>query len=914
MRGNAADKVDWLQNEWIPSGPPVCVLSGFSGTGKSAVCHHVIDNIEMPCAYIPLSEDLGFDDFVLTLAGELEVAGLPQMANDADSDMLTSLSGTQSTPQLLVIDDFDYLIDGKTGLPPARFVQFIKSLSRNTSTKLRLLLIIDRIIPESIWEMDQVTTTVLNAPGRDEACEWLTEILAREGLGSELSEVDKIGVAQWLGGNFSAMGSFVQCLRYESIDELILLDPEGWELREQVVSQRLIESLERKFVDRTLARLDQNSKSLLEFLSVYRRPFRSDAIERLASEVIDAKDVRDELTSRFLLDRRRNWYSMNSIIRELCTKSIGPSSRRKNFAHNRAADHYVRHFKNVNPNQSLTSHSMEFVEARYHLWFADRIDEFEDVAGNFRRQIIRSLGPNPRLPREREERMQLLTMINGALAGQQKDYHVLRGVLAKLLMERNWKDDDTLALRHLRVAVQQSHDPETWRMYVQLTARLDGARTAETVARRGFTVINSQHHANLYDSVVEAYRREDMVPDAIRFLDEGLQSLDISAQIFLSPVLGRLLSRSGRSAEAVRRLITIYQQAVAAGGSNAPYYWRPIEQALFIAHGQGDAASFKYIEQSIVPSDFADSFRFLVLCLSHQLSGNYRAAAEVAREHSTTGSKRSPALAGQEAFSWLCCGEVGEAESAISKISLPNNAASTWLRACVYYSAGRLELCREMVEELEKRELDISDSDIPGHLVSIWNEAGGYGNVHPAFYFPNLPSSLTGLDRDLRRSLGNYTALGGVDPRNVWFPRRVENDVEVQDEPAHQAVHHPLVAIQVGGSVAEYNVGQAGAVGDGAVANNPVFVQGSVDPLVNQLPALANELRTLRAAMASQARTDEEFASLNEIEAAIESADRQDVDATRGRLASAGSWALGVAASIGGGLALAALKSALGLG
>jgi hypothetical protein len=611
VRGNAADKVEWLQNEWIPSGPPVCVLSGFSGIGKSAVCHHVTDNIEIPHVFIPVSEDLSFDDLILVLAGELEEAGLPQMANDIDGDMLNSLAKTQTTPQLIVIDDFDYLVDIKTGLPPARFVEFIAHLSPHAPSKLRVLLVVDRLVPESIWEMDQVTTTVLNAPSHDEACEWLTEILAREGLSSELSDAEKVGVAQWLGGNFSAMTSLVQCLRYESIQELVQLDPEGWELREQVVSQKLIKSLERKFLSKTIDRLDQNSKSLLDFLSVYRRPFRLDAIERLSSEVIDPKIVRDELVARFLLDRRKNWYSMNSIIRELCSKNINASSRRKAFAHNRAADHYVRHFKNVNPDQSLTNHAMEFIEARYHLWFADRIDEFEAVAGNFRRQIVRSLGGTPRLPRKKEERMQLLMMINGALAGQEGGYHLLRGILAKLLIERGSKDDDILALRHIRVAVQKSraaHD--IWQTYVQLTARIDGARAAESAARRGFAVVHGVLCANMYESVLEAYRREDMLPDALRFLEEGLDSLDISGKVALSPVLGRLFTRVGRSTEAIERLVFIYQEAVGTDG-NVPY-WRPMEQAIFIAHGHNDVAMLNHIENSILPSDFADSFRVLV--------------------------------------------------------------------------------------------------------------------------------------------------------------------------------------------------------------------------------------------------------------------------------------------------------------
>jgi hypothetical protein len=255
------------------------------------------------------------------------------------------------------------------------------------------------------------------------------------------------------------------------------------------------------------------------------------------------------------------------------------------------------------------------------------------------------------------------------------------------------------------------------------------------------------------------------------------------------------------------------------------------------------------------------------------------------------------------------------AEIAVSRIALTNNAASIWLRACIYYCADRMELCREMLEELERCDVAIADEEISDYLISVWDEQGGiYGHAHPSFYFPVLPAALTGLDRDLRKSPGSYSALGGVDPQSVRMPRRRHGTGDTTGNTASETVHqNPLVTIRLGDDVAEYHVGQAGAVGDGAVANQPVFVQKAADPLVNELPALAAELRALRAAMAREAQTDDQFGSLGEIDAAIGAAEKGDSEETKGRLSQAGGWAVGIATSIGSGLALAALKSALGL-
>ena len=34
---NRAENVDWLTNEWLKDGPPVCFLQGFSGVGKTDI-------------------------------------------------------------------------------------------------------------------------------------------------------------------------------------------------------------------------------------------------------------------------------------------------------------------------------------------------------------------------------------------------------------------------------------------------------------------------------------------------------------------------------------------------------------------------------------------------------------------------------------------------------------------------------------------------------------------------------------------------------------------------------------------------------------------------------------------------------------------------------------------------------------
>ena len=76
---------------------------------------------------------------------------------------------------------------------------------------------------------------------------------------------------------------------------------------------------------------------------------------------------------------------------------------------------------------------------------------------------------------------------------------------------------------------------------------------------------------------------------------------------------------------------------------------------------------------------------------------------------------------------------------------------------------------------------------------------------------------------------------------------------------------------------------------------------------------LAQELDTLTAALQSRATTEEESTAVAATAAAAEAAKEGDGAKAARHLAVAGRWALAVATTIGAGLAVAAIKQALGL-
>jgi phosphomannomutase len=110
----------------------------------------------------------------------------------------------------------------------------------------------------------------------------------------------------------------------------------------------------------------------------------------------------------------------------------------------------------------------------------------------------------------------------------------------------------------------------------------------------------------------------------------------------------------------------------------------------------------------------------------------------------------------------------------------------------------------------------------------------------------------------------------------------------------------------------QYNVNQAGAVGPGSIAHHISFTQTWKESDVD-LPALKEELATLRAAMRKEANEPAHDMAVAEIASAEMAAEKGDGPSVLEHLAKAGRWALGIATAIGAALAAEVIKKAIGV-
>ena len=81
--------LDWLSAVWIPDGPTVCFVEGFSGIGKSHVARHLLEDsgragLCVVMVNMPERSLSAIDDLLLVLAAELEPNGYDEPAEAFD--------------------------------------------------------------------------------------------------------------------------------------------------------------------------------------------------------------------------------------------------------------------------------------------------------------------------------------------------------------------------------------------------------------------------------------------------------------------------------------------------------------------------------------------------------------------------------------------------------------------------------------------------------------------------------------------------------------------------------------------------------------------------------------------------------------------------------------------------------------
>ena len=914
----ATEWSQWLADEWLHRGPPVCVVEGFAGVGKSTLARWLVQQTDLPAVIVEVVESgLALDNALIEAAIALDDLGFPEMAARDDGNALQGLAEVLRNPVLLVIDNFEHLLDAKTGLPSSELWQLIVKVSHQHSTSGRLLLLTSHALPEGPWQ-ETIPVKTLASPGEDIAIEILGQLLADRHREDQVPLERRGDVVQWLGRNPRALQALVACLAEDTLEDLIDLEPDAWEMRDQLASQALVEQLELRFLSRTLDRLDASAQLLLEFLCVYRKPFARDAIDRVGPEFAQA---RTELMHMFILGLHNKKFSLNRIAQQLARARITTNQQRVKAAHRHAADHYSRHFF-AKGGYDAFEKGADFVEARYHLLKLGRQREFEEIASSFRRSLLLLYGRATRLPQDLESRYELIPTLLAALGSEDQGYSRIRYLIARLLVDRNYPGDALLALRQVTAATQDLLEPGAWNLRQSLAWSLEGRVALRAATDQALSRLPTSTVTQICYKSAKLLAVDGLLEEALSDLEKYIVTCQSNSDVItLYQLSAAILYAQQREMEAYQKLLQYYKKY----GSDNMMGKRLLEQAMCCLLTTQDTKALEDFIELISKAETQTNqaqVRLARLLLLYT-RGQYADACEIERPQ-----RPYVAFDVMIAFCYLCAGWPRDAFDMLRHIQSTTTATS-WMIALIAYCNGLDSIACDVLERVTGHPIEAHE--LPKVILNTWAHPTDPFGVYPAFYFPKLPAELTGLDYDLFR---RDVARLDVDALlvDIRFPRArslatnvgAEHDAErsmVSDvEPGLKVTIAPSIVnvanAEGGDSMTgdRYEVGQAGAVGPGSSAHDMQFTQVwnrlSAD---TNLSALAAELATLRAAMRERATEPGEDLAVAEVSQAQLAASDGDGPRALSHLARAGQWALGIAGAIGTSVAAAAIKSALGL-
>src|SRR5581483_10822746 len=152
-----ADLLHWLLNSWLPAGPPVCVLEGFSGVGKTSLARTLMvqspKDMAAVMVTIPEGELSTVDDLLLDMATELSIAGHKEMADAVSrgGSLASALDETLRSKVLIVIDEAQRAFIPGSGRPFNSLEKILQRVANRPALAGRIFLLSNQLVDRGRW-------------------------------------------------------------------------------------------------------------------------------------------------------------------------------------------------------------------------------------------------------------------------------------------------------------------------------------------------------------------------------------------------------------------------------------------------------------------------------------------------------------------------------------------------------------------------------------------------------------------------------------------------------------------------------------------------------------------------------------------------------------------------------------------
>jgi tetratricopeptide (TPR) repeat protein len=563
IRFHGKQRADLLRSfvtDWLPGGPAVAMLQGFPGCGKTQLASEIAARAER--SLDPVEPQLGASDPSLDLLTDLALAldydGIPdlmvEIEKGAQGNVFYVFLRVLTRERILVIiDEFQRLLDEKDNLPPKEWQELIERLNNSHRASGRLLLISNRSIKNARWCEKAVSKDVKGLSDK-EAAAFLHAYLASKELSDKIPEerLEEIGVR--LGGNPRALKTLVEGLKYYSLDELISLAPDLFRVGDVKLNPDLVEDFERELIQRTLSNIDDELLQLMRKLSVYRRPFKKEAYSGLSNTALAPETLRKKLIDRFLLENTAGGDSVHPLAREISVTRLRDEKEEWRLAHGFAADYYFRYFRSLSLQtpHKLTS---SYAELRHHLFEAGRIKELYLASVKLSKFALSQItkpqqSKVPDSVETLEERIALISALPDEFRPKGLEYH-----LALCLKHRNTGADYQQALFHVRRAVGRHAYYAVWLLLIDLEYALNGIDAMIKAQNQAIRNLGSGSNVfAIYHHCADILDRDNRTNDAITLLEKAINTPDVACISSLTSLCAKYLEKTGKFDDAIRIL------------------------------------------------------------------------------------------------------------------------------------------------------------------------------------------------------------------------------------------------------------------------------------------------------------------------------------------------------------------------
>lgn len=863
---NDQQVVTWALDHEVGYQKTLGLLEGFSGVGKSKAVTQLLKAWPTTTCAISAAEGANVEDLLFELAMELE-SQVDRERYDFQDFAESILLILKAEPVLIVIDDFDQLMDPVTGSIDGSLGAFLARV-RNTAGVGRLLVVSSRRPSGESWTTN-VSTFTLSAPGENDAINYLQALLRQRGLDEEIPPEAMPDVVAWLGRNPNAMQAFVSCLVGEPFEELVNISSEAWELRSSEPTQALLVRLQELFWKKTLGRLSVSARSLASSVSVLRRPYRLEALAAVGDKTPGWDGAKNELTENFLLERRGALYQLNPVARQLLSAELREDRRRLTGAQARAGNFYASR-SGSRASGGVARISSAFVEARYHLSEAGQLDAVQELAREHRHALLASMASilidGTDTKRVRELTPVLIGVLDTDAAGLTK----LRELLVRLLILRAYEGDGQLALRQAAIASRDSRTFTLWRDYVTVAAKYESPLYLSRIAERSRHLPSKDISAIARQICLCLLDRAE-AKQALDTLEESLKYVDDPEKVYLFSVRAYVVDRQGLPRVAVRGLLDASARLPAGTTGLSRLY----EEACFIAYREGNRQGLGQIAQQAAVTGVEASSTLANMLLS-MLDDSFSRALDI-----SASQLQGAAIRAQAVFCKLVLGQPLEARDLLAAWPTRRNKPYAWLSALVSLCCRDADSYSLAVGEVLGRAATDAELADPVLWARLWQASPLTQEPFPGFYYPRLPSRLTGLANEV--VYGNALLADWVDAglASARLPILLDGGLTTQEVQASVSTSPSAgqqITIQTQGVFVSTNInnGNAGAVGDGST--NHGDVGGGVN--IGQLQSALEQV-LLHARVSGLAATSAEtLETLQQAKQELENGDEKSAKVT----------------------------------